>query len=631
MTAIATQDGRVAVLTTPLAKDALLFSRMDTIEGMGELFEFRIEALSQTPKDQLNFDDALGRNCSVHLNTSDTAKAGRDFSGVLTEIVWTGQGDEFDSYRLILRPWLWLLSLTSDCKIFQNMTPKDIILQVFKDRKFDPGTFVDSTNLTHDYPTLEYTVQYEETDLNFVHRLMEEYGIYYYFKFGASNGSSPSDHVLVLADSISYTQLPNLSEVKFLPTTGGVRDYQYLNGWSEFNEMVTGKYTLNDYDYQGPGKNLVATSQYNYKFQHGDMEIYKYIGDYNKQSDGQNLADVARDVERTRNLRCAAHGYAPTLTPGYKVTRTTVKSSGSQSAGSNLSQNASADDGDYLLLRCSHSYGYQTYASATSSSAATDGAYIGNYELAKSSLPYRMAQHTRRPFIAGTQSALVVGKQGEEIDVDEQGRIAVVFYWDRKKSGSRRIRVAQFWAGQQRGSLYLPRIGDEVLIQYDEGDPDRPLVVGSVYNGSNTVPTPLPAKKTHSGILTRSSKGGGGYNMLLFEDLTGSEFVKLRTQKDLMFKAVHDQVIVIGNDRSDKVANDVNQQIGNNQNVKVGTNKTENVGTNYSMTAGTQITLTVGASSITMDSSSITLAAPTININGDALVSISAPMVKINS
>ena len=223
--------------------------------------------------------------------------------------------------------------------------------------------------------------------------------------------------------------------------------------------------------------------------------------------------------------------------------------------------------------------------------------------------PFRAPLVTRKPEIVGYQSALVIkDKGGPEIEVDKHGRILVQFYWDRKKKPSRRVRVAQIWAGSNRGALFTPRVGDEVLIAYEEGDPDRPIVIGSVYNGTNTVPMKLPDKNVKSGILTLSSTGGGGYNMLLFDDTKGAENVKLRTQKDLKFKALNNQEINIGVDRKDKVGNNIDQTVG--------TNHTIDVGTKYALTAGSQIVLTVGASSITMDPSSITLKAPTINGDG---------------
>ena len=213
------------------------------------------------------------------------------------------------------------------------------------------------------------------------------------------------------------------------------------------------------------------------------MEIYNYPGGYKDQNKGVNLAAVSRDVERMRNLHCAATGYAPTLTPGFKVKRTSTDQEDSE-------------NGDYLILRCVHSFGTQTYESDPSRSARYP-VYHGAFQLSRSDLPYRMPQRTRKPAIIGTQSALVIKSQdgGPEIDVDKLGRILVQFYWDRKKKPSRRVRVAQFWAGSNRGALFVPRVGDEVLIAYDDGDPDRPIVVGSVYNGANTVPMTLPGQE----------------------------------------------------------------------------------------------------------------------------------------
>ena len=337
----ATQDGCPGKLATPLGKDVLLLGSFEASEAMGELFEIRIDALSEQA--DIDFDKALGQNCSIHLKTTDDA--GRDFSGVLTEARSTGRRDDFYAYSLVLRPWLWLLSLTSDCRIFPNMDPKQIIKQVFEDRGF--------TNVldlaVQNYPTLEYTVQYRETDLAFVLRLMEEYGIYYYFQFEPSEGDLPSIHYLVLADSTAHARLPKPDEVVYLPATVSARrDAQQFNDWKKSHTVVTGVYTLNDYDYNKPPANLLATKQHEYKFEHGDMEIYDYPGDYDKQDEGANLAQVRVDTQCTPNLYCDASGSAPSLTAGYVIKRRTPSE-------------GDTDDGDYLIVGCSHAFGYQSY------------------------------------------------------------------------------------------------------------------------------------------------------------------------------------------------------------------------------------------------------------------------------
>ena len=626
MPSSSTQDGRIAKLATPLGKDVLLLGRFDGAEGMGELFEFRIEALSLNP--DINFDKALGLNSSVHVETSDGA--GRDFSGVLTQGRWLGKRGDYFAYSLVLRPWLWLLSLTSDCKIFPKMNPRDIIKKVFENRGFS-----DVIDLTaQDYPTLEYTVQYRETDLNFVLRLMEEYGIYYYFQFMPGDGDSPSLHYLVLADSTTHVPLPNPTEVLYLPpNVTARRDKQQFNDWTKSRAMVSGMFSLKDYDYENPGSNPYGTSQGGYLFAHSDMEIYNYPGGFDKSDEGLKLAVVAHDAERTRNQRWSASGYAPTLTPGFTIKRTS-------------NEGDDTENGDYLLLRCSHAYGYQSYQSDNSGDSSPS--YVGSYELAKSDIPYRMPLHTRKPVIVGSQSALVVARDGgksEEIDVDKEGRIFVQFYWDREKKVSRSVRVGQFWAGSHRGALFVPRVGDEVMVQYEEGDPDRPIVVGSVYNGTNEVPADLPKMKNNSGILTRSTKGGNGYNMLLFDDTAGKERVKLRSQHDLMFKALN-------NEQRDILGNQT-ETIGGDETITVGGPKgggkftlnafekvTINVGPNGSpltqlIMDNTSITLNIGKdgafSQLVMDAASITLTSPQITLNGHATVSATAPMVKINS
>jgi len=634
MAGAATQDNQAAKLATPLGKDKLLFTSIEGAEGMGELFEFRVEALS--PDSNINFDDALGRNSSVHLATTDGA--GRDFSGVLTQARWLGKrGGDFYAYSLVLRPWLWLLSLTSDCKIFPNMNPRDIIKKVFEDRGFS-----DVIDLTaQDYPTLEYTVQYRETDLNFVLRLMEEYGIYYYFQFMPGDGVSPSIHYLVLADSTTHVSLPNPTKVIYLPhTVAARRDAQQFNDWTKSRAMVSGIFALNDYDYEKPGAVLLASAQQGYQFAHGDMEIYNYPGGYKKQDDGLKLAVVSRDAERTHNQRWSAAGYAPSLTPGFTISRT--------------STDGDPEDGDYLLLRCSHAYGHQSYGSDMSHGAAPS--YSGSYELARSEIPYRLPAHTQKPVIVGSQSALVVGKEGEEIDVDDQGRICVQFYWDRKKKPSRRVRVAQFWAGKERGALFLPRIGDEVMVQYEEGDPDRPIVVGSVYNGTNDMSLDLPARKTVSGLLGRSTKNGSTKrtaNAWWFDDLVGEEVFAVRARKDLMVRVLHDEMRHVSEDQREVVDGSVTKTVGGDETITIGGpegggNFTLNAVKTVKINVGPKgspltqilmdnesITLNVGKdgkpTQIVMNSEGITLNALNITLNGDAMVTVKAPMVKINS
>jgi type VI secretion system secreted protein VgrG len=592
------QDQQQATLSTALGAD-LALSSFNAVEGLSELFVIRTRAVST--KGGLDFSSALGRGATVTLTAQDGKK--RYFHGIMTEARWAGTREDLYIYQLVLRPWLWLLTRTSDCKIFSQKSPIDIIKQVFSDRGF--SDFRDAT--TGSPPTLEYCVQYRETDFEFVSRMMEAYGVYYFFEH------ADGKHTLVLADAkSSHKQVPGLSSLPYNPIAdAGRREKQYIETWSLGRRAQSGVFILEDYGYKKPSANLLAQTRNPGGYAHDSMQIFDYHYGY-VDTEGKDLVDqgvgekfTKYKLEAAQSLdkRRSSTGGAPSLFPGGLIALEHHPETG--------------ENGEYLIANCTHDFEAQTYRSGGDDEIE----YVGSYEMTPSDRQFRAPLVTRKPEIVGYQSALVVGNG--EIDVDDFGRILVQFYWDRKKKQSRRVRVAQIWAGRTRGALFTPRVGDEVLIAYEEGDPDRPIVIGSVYNGTNTVPMTLPDKKTKSGILTLSSTGGGGYNMLLFDDTTGAENVKLRTQKDLKFKALNNQEINIGVDRKDKVGNNIDQTVG--------TNHTINVGTKYALTAGSQIVLTVGASSITMDPSSITLQAPTITLTGDALVSISAPLVKINS
>ena len=262
--------------------------------------------------------------------------------------------------------------------------------------------------------------------------------------------------------------------------------------------------------------------------------------------------------------RATAGGYAPSLAPGFAIQRT--------------SQNGDSQDGDYLILRCNHWYGDQSYASQSLGQEAADGAYSGSYELSRTFIPYRMPLRTRRPVIIGSQPAKVISKEKQEIDVDEEGRVLVEFYWDDttgstapKKTPSRRVRVGQFWAGFTRGALFIPRVGDEVMVEYENGDPDRPIVVGSVYNGTsedpgNLITLDLPTKKTISGVLGKTSTDGGSTvdnaNAWWFDDAKGAEKFHVRARKDLFFRAYNNQNIRIGANVTETVGGDETINVG---------------------------------------------------------------------
>lgn len=583
MATVPTQNTRVASLSTALGKDKVVLLRAMVSEGLSELFEISIEGLSDEPN--LDFSKAIGENCSVAVKNYDGSE--RHFNGILVATQWTGRYNDRYSYRLTARPWLWLLSRSTDCRIFKNKSVKDILKDVFgKHSAF--AKFEDLTNGS--YSPIKYCVQYRESDLDFVCRLMEEFGIYYYFKHTADG------HTLVLSDGLS-SHKPKESGEKliFRPLQGqNRRKEEHLFTWAAERRFNTGKVILNDYDFKKPASSLLSERSGGGGYQNDQLKIYDYPGRYKESGLGDKLAKVKLESQQAHDHRCYADGDSLFCMPGALITLAEY---------SHDSQNK-----QYLVVNASHSLTGDDYRT---SSGMAEEVYTGRYEFLLSEIPFRAPQITPRPVVHGPQTAKVVGKG--EIDVDEDGCIMVQFHWDRDKVESRRVRVAQVWSGIKWGGIYIPRVGQEVVVEFVEGDPDRPLVIGTVYNGDHATPYPLPGEKTISGVKSNSTTGGGGFNEFVFDDKKGSELVRLHAQKDMAGKIEHDEARDVGRDSR--------LDVGNNQTVEIG-----NV---LKITAQSKIEMTVGQSKITMEPGSITIKSPQITIKADVTLDASSPLTTV--
>jgi type VI secretion system secreted protein VgrG len=613
------QDPRIARLDTPFGKDALVLTRFRGHEGMGELFEFDVDALAEK---EVELDGGIGKNCAV---TYKTFGHERVFNGILVEAEWLGnhRPDKFHEYRLVLRPWLWLLGHTADCRIFQHKPASDIIKDVFQERGFSDL----KDDLKDNYPELEYCVQYRETDLHFVTRLMEQHGIYYYFEHSADK------HTLVLVDrNSSHKPVPNAPAVPFNAFGAtGHEDRENLTRWVQQRSFRTGKIEYRDYDYLKPTEKLVGDANGAARYNKADLEVYDYPGKYKERKDGEKFAKVHLDAEQSLDERRHAEGRAASLFPGGQV-RLEKHPKGSE-------------NGDYVVVRCTHSISVEHYRSTRR--RAPDEIYSGSYELQPFARQFRMQIVTPKPKIYGIQTAVVTGKKGEEIDVDDHGRIRVQFHWDRKgkndESSSLPIRVAEVWSGKKWGGQFIPRIGMEVVVEFLEGDPDRPLVVGTVYNRDYKHPFDLPGQKTQSGIKTDSSKGHEGYNQLMFEDKKSHEKIELHAQKDYELTVLDtevrkigehftgetagvasrkttlvqgdDELTVAGGSQNVSIAMDKETTIGRDQSETIGMDETRTIGMAQSTTVGINITFSCGASRIVMTPASISLQAPMIMLN----------------
>ena len=614
-----TQDFRSISVSSPLGKDVLLFNRLNGREELGRLFDFSLNTLSR--KSDIRANQLLGQSVMLEMTRPDGAT--RYLHGLVTQFGHEGIQGDLTRYHMTLKPWLWFLTRTADCRIFQKKSAPDIIKQVFKELGY--SDFKDS--LVKTYKEREYCVQYRESDFNFVSRLMEEEGIYYYFQHEAGR------HTLVMADSASahavaqgYESIPY-----FPPENTARRERDHISSWRFSQEVQPGAFSLRDYDFEKPRADLEVKSNHARSHSKSDYECYDYPGGYCQTADGQTLADTRLEELQSHHERFLGEGNAAGLCVGnlFKLTGHTRQD-----------QNA-----DYLIQAMDFQLASNEYSPET-----IVGGFEG-YQCAFSAIPknqvFRPARLTPKPFVQGPQTAVVVGKSGEEIWTDKYGRVKVKFHWDRSKpkdeTSSCWIRVSHPWAGKNWGMIALPRIGQEVIVDFLEGDPDRPIITGRVYNAEQMPPYALPANATQSGILSRSSQEGSPsqFNELRFEDKKGSEEVYFHAEKDMNVVAEHDHSLDVGHDKLVKVGNDAITDVQNNRtttvdqgddtlNVKFGNQITQVDLGCIQMEALQKIELKVGQNTIVIDQTGIAINGLMFKAEGMTMAEIKSVMTSIS-
>jgi type VI secretion system secreted protein VgrG len=631
MNAKPTQDTRTAELTTPLGKDRLVLLRFDASEGLSELFDMHVDCASEKPIADLS--KLLGQESSIRVFTIGGKT--RHFSGIVVEAREIVAQGHLHAYSLVLRPWTWLLSQAADSRIFQNKSVVDVIKDVFQKAGFGSNYEV---KLSESYKPLEYCVQYHETHLDFVLRLMEQFGIYYYFRHEAGK------HTMVLADSVSaHEPVSNLPAVDLIAMGARTRDdKEYLRGWTAERVFQTGKVAIKAYDFANPDADMKYERSKGGGYAKDDFEVFVYPHKYKdgeKDDVGQKFAKATLESRQARDQRRYAEGNAPSLFPGGLVTL--------------RKHDVGAENREYLVVAVRHSVIGQEYRSGAGGGGGE--AYSGNYLLQPKDRPFRAPQVTPRPVVHGPQTALVVGPSGEEIHTDKYGRVKLQFHWDREgkkdDKSSRWVRVAHAWSGKEWGSLYIPRIGMEAVVEFIEGDPDRPLVVGTVYNKNNMPPQALPANKTQRGLKSRSSKGGSGetYNELWFEDKKDVEFVRFHAEKDFLATIEDTEKRTIkGKKRSGpgdaarkttiEKGDDVLDVGNGDQKVTISRHQKVTVQKEIMIEAGVKLTLKVGGSTIVMTpakieikTSKLSTDAPLTNINATAILDAKGGVIKLNS
>jgi type VI secretion system secreted protein VgrG len=587
--ALYTQAGRLISVTTPLGEDKLLLTGFTGHEAISRMFNFHLTTLSEDTA--IDFTTIIGQSVTVNVRQFDDSK--RYFNGIVSHFACTGKEGDMTRYELQVVPKLWTLTRYADCRIFHNKNVTEIVKQVLDDRgiKYDGP-------LTGAYKPLEYCVQYRETDFNFVSRMMEQFGIFYFFQH------ADGDHTMMLGDSSSVHQdCPSQASAGFNLAAGGLDAGDVVNAWSIGQELRSGKHSMTDYNFTTSTRDLSASESTIYSVGSNDsMEIFDYPGLHGTASDGTAMAKLRMQEEEAVHKIANGASVCRAFTSGYKF---------------NLQDHPLGPmNASYLLTELQHVASVAgTYGDA---GATGEDSYTNHFACIPAAVPFRPARTTPKPFVQGPQTAVVVGKSadddsaddenvggdGEEIWVDKWGRVLVLFPWDRKKATSCWMRVSHDWGGQGWGMINIPRVGQEVIVSFLEGDPDRPIITGRVYNDVQTVPYALPDNGTRSTFRTSSSTGGGTahYNELRFEDKTGSEQVFVRGEKDYDTRILNDAREWIGNNRSlmvvkdqmEKVSGDVHLQVEGKQYEKVTGDMHSHVSGNLNQKADQTISIQAG-------------------------------------
>jgi type VI secretion system secreted protein VgrG len=516
-----------------LPEGQLFVKSMRGHEELGRLFEYHLEL--QSRKADLPFAEVLGKPMTIAMTRAGSTI--RYFNGIVTALTPTGQKEEFFIFRATLAPKLWMLTRNRDCRVYQGLTIPEVVAEVL-----NRNVIIFSQKLADDHRKWDYLTQYRESDFAFVSRILEQAGIYYYFKHDAEK------HEMVMVDSptaheplVGYDKIP----VRAAGTAKVQQDH--FTEWRGVYQATAAKITLQDHDFRVRHGSLTnATKGGEAEHELDTMEMYDYPGGYvleeNKDKAdvgkmhlaGEHYAMVRLDEQRSDLVRVKAAGNARGIEVGGIIGIATEEKSANT----------------YLVVSTHH----ELLNAEVRSGALPEG------ELCQVSLNgldtrrhFRPARITPKPVIAGPQTAIVVGKKGEEIWTDNFGRVKVQFHWDRQGEENEKsscwVRVGQIWAGPGWGAMALPRIGNEVIVQFLEGDPDRPLITGSVYNIDNKPPYELPANATQSGIKTRSTKGATAenFNEIRFEDKKGAEELHIQAEKDMTTLVKHDQTITVNN------------------------------------------------------------------------------------
>ncbi|HWE01840.1 MAG TPA: type VI secretion system tip protein TssI/VgrG [Tepidisphaeraceae bacterium] len=647
------QNDHPLLIQSPLGPNVLLIDRIEGEEAISALFEFRLRLRSQN----LSIDPSqlIGQAITVSIDRTDGSMSRRFFNGIVTRFESHGVIDGgFCLYTAVLRPWLWLATQTTDCRIFQEQSAMDIVKALLG----EIGSYPFETKVTATPPTREYCVQYNETDFAFIGRLLEDEGIYYYFRH--ENGK----HTLVLGDEASALADSAEATVSFKDKLSGGRGLDRLRAWAHGYELRPGKWSHTDYNFKTPDTDLLGKGAAGKLPGMPKNEIFEFPGDYDKVDVGQKRATVRADQTIYEYDGVRGQSVVETFSAGCRFGVS--------------DHHTSAEKGRRYLITMVHHEADQSgsFSDARESDAET-ALYMNWFAAIPADAKVRPGRRTTRPRIWGPHTALVVGPAGEEIFTDKYGRIKVQFYWDRygqrNEKSSCWIRVAFLSAGANWGMVAIPRIGYEVVVEFIDGDPDRPLVTGCVYNAKNmpplsgagrgAAPADMPGAKMMSTLRSQSLGKTGGFNEITMNDTSGKESLFIKAQYDEIHRVGHDRddavvrnratsignndSLTVGNDRSDTIKHDRTVEITNNDTLKVHNNRDVKIDVNDTLNVGSNRAVSVGGNQDESITGNATETAQQITLTGQmkitlqcgassiemtpGMISINAPMVMINS
>lgn len=548
-----TQANRPVRIKTPLGENVLLFGTMTGKEQLGRPFQYDLVLFSE--RHDLDYRDVIGQKVTIAVEKGDNDP--RWFNGFISRFSQTRLEGNLCEYRATMVPWLWFLTRSSDCRIYQKMTIPEIFKQVFSDHGFSDVIF----RLHGSYNPWEYCVQYQETAFAFVSRLMEQEGIYYFFKH------EKDKHSLVLCDTVgSHLEFQGYEELQYRPGRAGDGIRDIIWNWVQEHEVQPGAYEVKDFDFMRPQRDKISSASQDRSHAVAQMEQFEYLGEMDSESDGTRYSRLRLEQRQAGHEIYVGEGDARGICTGVRF---------------NLKGHLRRDlDKEYLTTWtefCIESAPFETAAQA-----GGEFVYVARLGAIPVTQEYRSPRHTPKPMIHGPQTAIVVGPAGEEIYTDKYGRVKVRFHWDRynkaDENASCWIRVAQVWAGKGWGAVYTPRVGQEVVVEFLEGDPDRPLITGRVYNEMALPPYELPANKTITTTKSNSTKGGNGFNEIRFEDKKGEEQIFIHGEKNLDLRIKKDAFETVDNDSHLTVKKDKHEHVENNRDEIVDADHKEKIG-----------------------------------------------------